>query len=66
MPHAATVRRFHMSTPATTPTMRCFDVSSPSATASATASAARRTLECLHLLRVLTLEGLHLLRVLTL
>ena len=56
--HAAAVRRFHVST-ATTATMRCFDVY-------ATTSAARRTLECLHLLRVLMLEGLHLLRVLTL
>ncbi len=54
------MRCFHMSATAASDVL-CFDVSS-----SATTAAARRTLECLHLLRVLTLKGLHLLRVLTL
>ena len=61
MTHAAAVRRFRMPT-ATTSTMRRFDVSAPTASP----TAARWPLECLHLLRVLTLKGLHLLRVLTL
>ena len=59
---AAAVRRFRM--PSTTSALRCFDVSA--AAPASTSAAARWTLECLHLLRVLTLEGLHLLRVLTL
>jgi hypothetical protein len=64
MTHAtAAVPRFHMSAAATSG-MRCFDVSSTACTTPA--AGVRWTLECLHVLRMLTLEGLHLLRVLTL